>query len=172
MVSREANAGGTFSLALGHLGICGLTLENASDDWVIIHIKKDGSIAFDAAGDFMSKGNFEVAKQLHEKYGNKVSLAICGPVGEYQGLMAGISISDTEKRPSRLAARGGVGAVMGSKRVKSIVVEMGRMPELHEKKKVIQSIREYAALLGDSKIIANFSTVGTASMSDYTNLTG
>ncbi|MBM2830939.1 MAG: Tungsten-containing aldehyde ferredoxin oxidoreductase, partial [Gammaproteobacteria bacterium] len=41
---KEANAGGTFSLALGHLGICGLTLYGTADQWNVIHIARDGSI--------------------------------------------------------------------------------------------------------------------------------
>ncbi len=169
---KEANAGGTFALALGHLGIAGLTLDNAAEEWTVIHIAKDGNVHFDCADAYLGKGNFEVAALLHEKYGRKVSLALCGPVGEYQGLLAGISFSDTERRPSRLAARGGVGAVMGSKRVKAIVVDMDKMPILHERKKVMQAVREYAGKLNAHDIIATFKNIGTASMADYTNHTG
>ena len=115
---KEANAGGTLGVALGQLHLSGFTLHGAADDWVIIHLRKDGSCGFDPAAGFMGKGNFETAALLHDKYGKKVSLALCGPVGEYQGLLAGIAISDSDRRPSRLAARGGVGAVLGSKKVK------------------------------------------------------
>src|SRR3989449_11123876 len=44
---KEANGGGTFSYALGHLQIAGLTLFDASPDWVVLHFRKDGTIAFD-----------------------------------------------------------------------------------------------------------------------------
>ena len=101
---KESNAGGTFSIALGQLHIAGLTLHGASPDWVIIHLAKDGAISFDSAMDYLGLGNFEAAERLHQKYGKKVSLALCGPVGEYQGLLAGIAISDSDRRPSRLAA--------------------------------------------------------------------
>ncbi len=169
---KESNAGGTFSLALGQLHIAGFTLYDAADDWVVIHFKKDGSISFDSAEAYMGKGNFAAAALLHDKYGKKVSLALCGPVGEYQGLLAGISFSDTERRPSRLAARGGVGAVMGSKKVKAIVVEMNKMPELHNRKQVINAIREYADKMKKDDIIANFRNVGTAMMADTQNHMG
>jgi aldehyde:ferredoxin oxidoreductase len=115
---KESNGGGTFAYALGQQNIAGFNLYGTSDDWVVIHFRKDGTLSFDTAEPYLGKGNFEAAEMLHEKYGKKVSLGLCGPVGEYQGLLAGIAFSDIDLRPSRLAARGGVGAVMGSKKVK------------------------------------------------------
>ena len=169
---KEANAGGTFGVALGQLHLSGLTLHGAADDWVIIHLRKDGSCSFDSAEGFMGRGNFETAALLHEKYGKKVSLALCGPVGEYRGLLAGIAISDTDRRPSRLAARGGVGAVLGSKKVKAIVADLNRMPQLHERKKVIAGVRYYAEKLGKDQMIDSYKRFGTAMMADYTNHVG
>ena len=169
---KEANAGGTFGVALGQLHLSGFTLHGAADDWVIIHLRKDGSYSFDSAAGFMGMGNFETAALLHEKYGKKVSLALCGPVGEYRGLLAGIAISDTDRRPSRLAARGGVGAVLGSKKVKAIVADLNRMPQLHERKKVIGAVRFYAEKLGEDPMIDSYKRFGTAMMADYTNHVG
>ncbi len=169
---KEANAGGTLGVALGQLHLSGFTLHGAATDWVIVHLKKDGSVSFDPAADFMGLGNFEAAARLHEKYGKKVSLALCGPVGEYQGLLAGIAVSDTDRRPSRLAARGGVGAVMGSKKVKAVVADLNRMPTLHERKKVIGAVRSYADKLGKDAMIDSFKRFGTAAMADYTNHVG
>ncbi len=169
---KEANAGGTFGVALGQLHLSGFTLHGAADDWVIIHLGKDGRCSFDSAAGFMGKGNFETAALLHEKYGKKVSLALCGPVGEYQGLLAGIAISDTDRRPARLAARGGIGAVLGSKKVKAIVADLNRMPQLHERKKVIGAVRHYAEKLGEDQMIDSYKRFGTAMMADYMNHVG
>ena len=169
---KEANAGGTFGVALGQLHLSGFTLHGAADDWVIIHLRKDGSCDFDSAEGFMGKGNFETAALLHEKYGKKVSLALCGPVGEYQGLLAGIAISDTDRRPARLAARGGVGAVLGSKKVKAVVADLDKMPQLHERKKVIGAVRHYAEKLGEDQMIDSYKRFGTAMMADYMNHVG
>ena len=169
---KEANAGGTFGVALGQLHLSGFTLHGAADDWVIIHLRKDGSCNFDSAAGFMGKGNFETAALLHEKYGKKVSLALCGPVGEYRGLLAGIAISDTDRRPSRLAARGGVGAVLGSKKVKAVVADLNKMPQLHERKKVIGAVRRYAEKLDEDQMIDSYKRFGTAMMADYMNHVG
>ena len=169
---KEANSGGTFGVALGQLHIAGLTLHGAADDWTLVHLAKDGSVTFESADPYLGLGNFEAAKMLHERFGKKISLALCGPVGEYQGLLAGIGISDTDRRPSRLAARGGVGAVMGAKKVKVIVAELDKMPVLHERKKVMSAVKEYNKKLSVDELIDTYAKVGTASMADYTNYLG
>lgn len=169
---KEANGGGTFAFAMGQLHVAGFTLENASDDWVIIRLTKDGEILFEDATPYMGMGNFETAEKLHEKYGKKVSLGLCSQVGEYQGLLAGISFSDQDLRPSRLAARGGVGAVMGSKKVKAIVLDLNKMPVLHDRKKVMGAVKQYKKMLDETPAIHNFQNIGTAMMADYCNHVG
>ncbi len=170
---KEANGGGTFAYAMGRLEICGFTLHGQSDEWTVIHMHKDGSITFDDAAPYLGKKNFEAAEMLHEKYGKKVSLALTGPVGEYMGLLGGIALSDNDNRPSRLAARGGVGAVMGSKKVKAIVIDLHKMPPLHERKKTLGAVKQYASWINeDTAIQTVYNPVGTMAMGDYTNEVG
>jgi len=166
---KEANGGGTLAFAMGQLQIAGFNLVNASDEWIMIHMKKDGDIDFHSAGDYLGEGNFATAARLHERFGKKVSLVLCGPVGEYQGLLAGIAISDVDLRPSRLAARGGVGAVMGYKKVKAIIVDLDRMPPLHDRKGVMGAVKQYRKLLDEAPAIKIFQDIGTAMMADYAN---
>jgi aldehyde:ferredoxin oxidoreductase len=169
---KEANSGGTFAFALGQLETAGLTLHGASSDWVVIRITRKGAITYESAEPYLGKGNNEVAALLFEKYGKKVSFALCGPVGEYHGLVAGVAFPDTDGRPSRFAARGGVGAVMGSKKVKAIVVDMHKMPPFHDRKKLMGKIREYGERLAKEPAIDVFKRTGTAMMGDITNQLG
>ncbi|MEH6824631.1 MAG: aldehyde ferredoxin oxidoreductase C-terminal domain-containing protein [Motiliproteus sp.] len=169
---KEANAGGTFALAMGHLELAGFTLHGVSEDWVVIRIPKEGPIKFESAAPYLGKGNIEAAALLHEEYGNNVSLALCGPVGEYQGLLSGIGFSDPERRPVRLAARGGVGAVMGNKKVKAIVIDKAKTPELHDRKKVSKAVREYGVKIRDQEGLKNLNQYGTPFMADVANLIG
>ncbi len=169
---KEANAGGTFGFAMGQLELAGFTLHDAAPQWTLIRITKDGAVSFESAQDYMGKGNDEVAHMLRDKYGKKTSFALCGPVGEYQGLIAGIAFADTDGRPSRLAARGGVGAVMGAKRVKAIVIDMHKMPTFHDRSKVMGAVREYGAKLGEQPAIDIFKRFGTATVADFTNHVG
>jgi aldehyde:ferredoxin oxidoreductase len=110
---------------------------------------------------------------LHAKYGKKVTIALCGPVGEYQGLIAGIAFSDKDGRPARLSARGGVGAVMGAKKVKAIVVDLDKVPPFSEPKKVNAAIKDYAKMLQADSLVANFyAKIGTMGMADLQNTLG
>jgi aldehyde:ferredoxin oxidoreductase len=170
---KEANGGGTFGYGMGQLKIAGFTLLDASPDWVVIHFKKDGGIDFDDGRAYLGKGNFEANGMLLARYGKKAAVALCGPVGEYEGLIAGIAFTDKDGRPSRLAARGGVGAVMGAKKVKAIVLDMDRIPPFEDAKKVNASIKGYAKLLQADGIIQNFyAKLGTMGMADVQNYMG
>ncbi len=170
---KEANGGGSFSYGLGQQKIAGFTLHGASPDWVVIHFKKDGTIEFDSAEPYMGKGNFEAQAMLHKQYGKKVTIALCGPVGEYQGLIAGIAFSDKDGRPARLSARGGVGAVMGSKKVKAIVVDLDKIPPFSDPKKVNAAIKDYSKMLLADSMVSNFyQKIGTMGMADIQNAFG
>jgi aldehyde:ferredoxin oxidoreductase len=170
---KEANGGGTFSYGLGQLKIAGLTLFGASPSWVVLHIKKGGDTEFDDAAPYLGKGNFEAQALLHARYGKKVTIALCGPVGEYQGLIGGIAFSDKDGRPARLSARGGVGAVMGSKKVKAIVVDLDKIPPFEDAKKVNAAIKDYAKMLLADSLVTNFyAKIGTMGMADLQNTLG
>src|SRR5215468_6684700 len=170
---KEANGGGTFGYGMGQLKIAGFTLHGASPDWVVLHFKKDGTVDFDDGRPYVGKGNFEANRMLLAKYGKKAATALCGPVGEYQGLIAGIAFTDKDGRPSRLAARGGVGAVLGSKKVKAIVVDLDRIPAFSEPKKVNAAIKDYAKMLqADSMVASFYAKIGTMGMADLQNALG
>jgi aldehyde:ferredoxin oxidoreductase len=169
---KESNAGGTFALAMGHLGIAGFTLSGAADRWTVLRIRRDGSVGFDPADPYLGKGASQTAELLRRTYGDEVSLAVCGPVGEYRGLLAGIGITDREGRPSRMAGRGGVGAVMGAKNLKAIVIDLDKAPEMTDRPAFNRATQDYAAKLGEQPAVKNFHDFGTAMVADITNYMG
>lgn len=170
---KEANGGGTFGYALGQMKLSHLVLEGASPDWVLLRLTREGQVLFEPARDLLGLGNFEAAQRLFAAYGRKIAFALLGPVGEYLGLLSGIAFSDTDGRPSRLAARGGVGAVMGAKRVKAIVVEVPGKAEVWDKPKVAESVRRYAGLLREDPLVMQFyNAIGTMGMADFQNAFG
>src|SRR5262245_17339707 len=170
---KEANGGGSFSYGLGQQKVAGFTLHGASANWVVLHFKKSGGIDWDDATPYLGKGNFEAQEMLHARYGRKVTIALCGPVGEYLGRLAGIAFSDKDGRPARLSARGGVGAVMGSKKVKAIVVDLDKIPPFSEPRKVNAAIKDYAKLLQADSMVQNFyAKIGTMGMADLQNALG
>jgi len=121
---KEANAGGRTGYQLAELGIKVLIIEGAppSGESSILHLSKHGA-EFSSAEDLTGKGVYETARILFERYGDKVAIALIGPGGERRMLSAGIQNVDKDGVPSRINARGGVGAVMGSKGLKAIVID-------------------------------------------------
>ena len=67
-------------------------------------------------------GSFDTADRLWKRYGDKVSLICTGPAGE-QGARAAAVLVTTSDHYMRAAARGGLGAVMGSKKLKAVVID-------------------------------------------------
>ena len=119
---KESNAGTKFSPMLARLGIKAIVVEGQPKDgsWHVLEIDKDGARLI-PAGDLVGKGTYATTDALIEKYG-KVGVCCIGPAGEMKMAMAGICFNDQGDRASRYSGRGGLGAVMGSKGLKAIVV--------------------------------------------------
>ena len=71
----------------------------------------------------MQVGNYDLVDKMKAEYGEKVHCISIGPAGEMKMPVASIAFTDMEQRPTRHAGRGGVGAVMGAKGVKVIVID-------------------------------------------------
>ncbi|MFZ5633825.1 MAG: aldehyde ferredoxin oxidoreductase family protein [Bacillota bacterium] len=121
---KEANAGGITSQKLANLGIKAIILEGMPEgnDWYGVKITSAGAELFNA-NDLAGKGTYEVTAICRERYGAKVGVITIGPAGEMKLLAAGVTNNDGDGNSSRYAGRGGLGAVMGSKQVKAIVVD-------------------------------------------------
>jgi aldehyde:ferredoxin oxidoreductase len=121
---KEANSGGQPSQMLARLGYAAIVLEGepADDTLYKVLVNNDGvSIAPDNSLKML--GNYELVDKMKAEYGEKAACISIGPAGEMKMTAASIAFTDMEQRPTRHAGRGGVGAVMGSKGVKVIVVD-------------------------------------------------
>ena len=121
---KEANAGGRTGLHMTHMGIHALIIEDQPKDegyWVL-HLSLNGA-KWEKADEVVGLGVYETASRLVEKHGDKVAIALIGPGGEMRMKSAGIQNLDKDRVPARIAARGGLGAVMGSKGLKAIVFD-------------------------------------------------
>ncbi|RLD05471.1 MAG: aldehyde ferredoxin oxidoreductase [Chloroflexota bacterium] len=121
---KEANSGGLSGQKIAKLGIAAIILEGMPKDnkWYSIFINKDG-VKFEEAGDLVGMGMYEVDEVLWKKYPNKPAVIGIGQAGEMKLSNAGISVNDPEGEPGRYAGRGGLGAVMGVRGVKAIVID-------------------------------------------------
>ncbi|MEW6624823.1 MAG: aldehyde ferredoxin oxidoreductase C-terminal domain-containing protein [Bacillota bacterium] len=120
---KESNAGGTAGHKIARLGIKAIIVEGKpSDDWFIVVVNKDGA-RLELANELVNLGNYELSEKLRERFGKKVSIISIGQAGEYCLPVAGVAVSDLEGKPNRYAGRGGMGAVMGAKHIKAIVLD-------------------------------------------------
>ncbi len=123
---KESNAGTGWGRRLARLGIRAIIVEGRPLDdrlW-LIRIGADG-VDFEPADRLVGRRLSEVYADLYGEYGGKDRIDICaiGVAGEHLMGAAGICFSDLEGRPSRYSGRGGLGAVMGSKGIKSIILD-------------------------------------------------
>ncbi|MGE4263644.1 MAG: aldehyde ferredoxin oxidoreductase family protein [Desulfovibrio sp.] len=122
---KESNVGGQFAHKLPRLGLQAIILEDkpeAGAPFCTVVVKKD-SVEFKDASDIAGKDNYAAHEIVKAAFGEKVVTAMIGPAGEQSLMAATIQFSDPDGRPSRSAGRGGMGAVMGSKKVKAIVLD-------------------------------------------------
>ena len=121
---KESNAGGLSGQKIAKLGLAAIVIEGmpSQGDWYTLVIDQDG-VQFDSADDLLGKGMYEVDELLWEKYPHEPAVIGIGPVGEHKLSNAGVSVNDPENKPGRYAGRGGLGAVMGARGVKAIVID-------------------------------------------------
>lgn len=120
---KESNAGGNAAVAFSRLGITALIVEGrAETNNSIIVVDVDGNARFESADEFMGMRTYALTKALLDKFGSDNAVLSIGPAGEQQLLTASVQASDVDGRPCRSAARGGLGAVMGAKGVKAVVI--------------------------------------------------
>ncbi|MDK2921450.1 MAG: aldehyde:ferredoxin oxidoreductase [Desulfonauticus sp.] len=147
---KEANAGGTFSQKMAKLGIRGIVLEDKPEEKStrIIYLDKDG-VKIEDMPELAGLGTYATAEKLFAKYGKKVGILVIGPAGEDLRLGASIQFTDPKGRPARAAGRGGLGAVMGSKGIKAIVVNDEGAPgtEIVDKETFKAAAKRWAEIL-------------------------
>jgi len=121
---KESNAGGQAAIALARLGYAAVVLEGkppTEDLWKIV-INKDG-VTFSKCNELKMLGNYDTIEKLRVIHGEKVAYMTLGQAGEMKLTNASIACTDRELHPTRHCGRGGVGAVMGAKRVKAIIID-------------------------------------------------
>lgn len=121
---KESNVGGTVAFALARLGISAVVLEGkpADDGYFVIQIDETGTVEVIKTEDTKGLRTYALVEKLSAQFGEGKSITCIGPAGESQLLSASIQTTDFDGRPCRAAGRGGLGAVMGSKGVKAIII--------------------------------------------------
>ncbi len=139
----SSNSGGRFGPLLKFAGFDAIIIEGKSDEPVYLEIT-DGTAEIKSAKDLWGMNTFDTIRLLSNRIGKECSVACIGPAGE--NLVYFACIINEEHRA---AGRTGVGAIMGSKKLKAIVVSGNRRPEIakpeefkEESRKALEKIKQ------------------------------
>jgi len=122
--TKEANVGGAAGRKMARLGLKAVIIEDAPDDQRcrVLSIRKD-RVELLEASDLARKNTRETLKAVRERFGDRVGALCIGPAGEMLLGAAVVATTDDTGVQLRVAGRGGLGAVMGSKGIKAIVFD-------------------------------------------------
>jgi len=177
---KEANAGAGWGRRLARLGIRAVVVEGQAKEkgWWLLKIDAKGA-ALEPAEAWTGKRLSDVYPALFARFGGREKVDICavGVAGEFRMAAAGVCFNDQEGRPSRYAGRGGLGAVLGSKGLKAIVVDDSGAKEvpLADKTLFDQGRKKLAAALGEHAITkpkGALNSYGTAVLVNILNEAG
>jgi len=136
---NDASSGGLFAVMLRGSGYDGVFFKGIAPKPVYLYVE-NGTAELRDASDLWELSVRQTEAALREKLpGKKFDAAMVGPGGERMAWTAGV-INDSH----RIAARGGTGAVMGSKNLKALVCCGDQKPEVYDRNAVVEVNRQTA----------------------------
>jgi aldehyde:ferredoxin oxidoreductase len=173
---KESNTGGYFGRRLAKLGIKAVILEDIPTQVPAPRVLfiSDDSVQLSEFPELKVQLVSRSIQLIKEKYGNDVGMLVIGPAGERLMHAAGIACPDDKGLQMRYAGRGGLGALMGSKGIKAIVISARRaVPvEIADPTLMNETTREIARLLTVDPKSKNRKLYGTLDILDVANQTG
>ena len=174
---KESNAGGTVAAAIAKAGIAAIVVEGRPqpEALYILKVDKEGNAALESAQAFKGMRTYALAEKLFETYGRKNAILCIGPAGEFQLASASIQTTDVDDRPCRAAGRGGLGAVMGAKGLKAIVMDrQGDLAvELADPEAFKEASKAFAQIVKDNPFTGQMlPQLGTAGLVSAVNSLG
>ena len=169
----QAHAGGSFADELKHAGIDGIVVRGRANKPVYLWIN-DGKPEIRDAAHIWGKDTWETSDILQKETDTRASVACIGVAGEKLVKIAGIM---NDGRQGRAAARCGLGALMGSKRLKAIVARGTRPIRVYDEDRFKEGVRPIlsycqprpveARLAGDMHVFKSFFTYGRVPVKNW-----
>ncbi len=151
---KESNVGGTSAGIMAKLGVKALIIENIpdGDEFYHLHVSRE-KVEFHPCPELVGKDNYFVLDAMLEKYSKKVAVMSIARPGEMKMLTSNISVKDPQGK-LRSHGRGGLGAVMGSKKIKCITVDAEKYKEttLADPEKFKEASKIFTKALKDNPI--------------------
>jgi aldehyde:ferredoxin oxidoreductase len=162
----HGNSGGSFGPAMKRAGFDGFIIEGCAKKPVILEII-DGKAKILPADDLWGKNVPDTEDSITEKAQQKVTIASIGQGGENQVRYAAIM-----NNKHRTVGRSGMGAVMGSKKLKAIVCGGKGKFKLADTEGFKKIAKQQLDLLNESMLKVGFEAFGTNMVSDMVNARG
>ena len=173
---KESNVGGTVAADLGHIGISAIIIEGKPEEnqFFILKIDQTGNATLLDAAAYWGKRTYDLVAALNEAHGEDKSITCIGPAGEYQLSAASIQTTDMDGYPCRAAGRGGLGAVMGSKGLKALVVEKKaqKAEPIHDTKAFKDSAKIFSQAVMKDEFTGELAELGSAVLVEPINAAG
>lgn len=170
---KEANAGGTAAQLLARAGCKALIIEGQpkDDKWYSLMVTPEG-VTIQEESELIGKGNFTVVESLASRLPGKPGIISIGQAGEMRMRAANISIKDPDGG-LRSNGRGGLGAVMGSKKIKFIAIDPkdGKV-EIADPDKFREANKTFAKALVDHPVSQALGQYGTNVLVNIINESG
>jgi aldehyde:ferredoxin oxidoreductase len=165
----DSNVGGYLGHRLRKAGFDALVIEGASRSPVYLTVI-DGKVDVNSAGDLWGKDSDEVDHILKEKYGEDSSVASIGVAGENLVNFACVNVDwDRAKTRHGQAGRTGIGAVMGSKRLKAIVAKGSVDVPIADPDRLAEVYKKSLAIITQNPTYKMWMRQGTMSVIEWAN---
>ncbi len=153
----ESTFGGHWGRALKGTGYSGVIVRGVASEPTYLEITPDGA-QIHPAGDLWGADTFETAGRLQSRCGDEAEVAAIGPAGENRVPFASVIVGGNH---ARAAGRTGMGAVMGAKQLKAIVVRGDRRPEVKDPDGLRRVTRGLMSELQErTELLRDFGTAG------------
>jgi len=161
----DSYSGGPFGQALKFAGYDFVVISGSAAQPSILVIR-DGDISLEPAGEYWGQSTSHTERGLKATYGAHAEVVSIGPAGEWGSWLSGVVSRE------RIAARGGSGAVMGSKRLKAVVAAGTGGVQVHDPEGFAEGLRLALRALRMSSQIDRMGKHGTTNILELIDVAG
>lgn len=175
---KESNVGGYAASLLAEHGIKLIVVKDIpeNDGLWLLHIDSKGNASLEDASKYKGVNNYEFVQKMHDCFGDKIATVSIGSAGERLYKCASIQVSEFGTgHPSRAAARGGLGALMGSKHLKALVIEKPEVKynvEYKDENRFNEACQKLNKMIAEGAKNDPFHNIGTIATIEVTGANG
>src|SRR4030043_254640 len=158
--------GGKVPLSLSRTGYDAIIIEGKSNHPIFLEIS-DKEVVFHSASSLWGKETYEAEEAILRRVGKDSGALVIGPAGENL-----VKFAVIESEHWRSLGRAGIGAVMGSKKLKGIVFHGNKRRDLADPSSLKRLAQEFKKRVENHPIVANYKKYGTPMLVSIMNTIG